>query len=526
MLLFLVISVAAVMLRMGLQSNNKVLDEDTSWRVEISAKFTVEKDKSYIYFTQPLDTPYIKVISQHIQHPGLKILARGIPNKPRARVMRAYENGRVSLNIQYVMKQSAVNAAILPVNSSVPLDAVKREAALQLSDIGEGELKRLRQKNKKLTSLAKNKPDIASAIFTYTSSLILDERKTYQHLDKIIKTGRATNLGKARMLVALARINQIPARMVTGIQLAEDNDSALRFWVELRLDERWVSFDPVFGYQVQLPKNYLPLKFDSDVLFEMEQAVLHNESVKVTEDLFALEGQRIGKEKKLADVLDLRRLDIDTQLILGYLLLLPLGVLVSAFIRHVVGLFPYGTFTPTLLALAVIYADIQPTLIIVFVVISLSLLTRVILPNTLPRVPRLSLMFTFVAMSMVLSISLMAYYEITPNGHVVLLPIVIFTTLIDRFYSYWDRNGLHPSLIRLAVTCFIAMLCVPIIRQEELGKVLLTYPELHFITAALVILFSCYEGKKLTDFPALKLFGENKEKTTSKKKKAVVEEEG
>jgi hypothetical protein len=200
------------------------------------------------------------------------------------------------------------------------------------------------------------------------------------------------------------------------------------------------------------------------------------------------------------------------------LLLLPLGVLISSFCRHVLGLFPYGTFTVTLLALAVIYSDTITTLTMGSIVILLTSLGRALMPKTLTRVPRLSLIFTFVAMAMVLSVSVLDYFDLNTSGHTILLPIVILTSLVDRFYSYWDTAGMHPAMIRLGVTVVIAMLCIPVLQNHDLGQLLLRYPELHLFTAALMLGFSAYSRKKLTDFPALRLLGENKKpkKTATK----------
>jgi hypothetical protein len=70
-----------------------------------------------------------------------------------------------------------------------------------------------------------------------------------------------------------------------------------------------------------------------------------------------------------------------------------------------------------------------------------------------------------------------------------------------------DDVSAHAALIRLGVTITIALLCIPILENQKLGTFILTYPEFHLITAALILLFSSYKGKKLTDHPYLSLFG-------------------
>ena len=57
------------------------------------------------------------------------------------------------------------------------------------------------------------------------------------------------------------------------------------------------------------------------------------------------------------DIFDLRRLPIELHEVLKVILLLPLGALVTAIVRTIVGLRTFGTFTPTLLALSFVYND-------------------------------------------------------------------------------------------------------------------------------------------------------------------------
>lgn len=221
------------------------------------------------------------------------------------------------------------------------------------------------------------------------------------------------------------------------------------------------------------------------------------------------------EQKTIIDIVNLNRLDLEARQTLALLLLLPFCVLLTTFMRYVLGFYPYGTFTSTLLALAMVYADIEITLVVGGVVIFLALLGRALLPKDFSRVPRLSLIFTFVVFSMVMSISVLEFLSIKHDSNIVMLPIIILVTIVDRFYSYMDKVDTHAAVIRLGVTVFLAASCLPLFGLSFLEKLILSYPEIHFITAALIVMISSYNGKKLTDLPLLRLLGENK---TSKKK--------
>lgn len=283
------------------------------------------------------------------------------------------------------------------------------------------------------------------------------------------------------------------------------------FWVEVYDQEnKWQPYDPEKGYEAGLPFHYVGFEYDRTELFSIDNGKLLSVKYSLAEDSEIIDTGSFKQKQNLLDILNLQRLDFEVKQVLGLLLILPFCVLLSAFIRHVLGFFPYGTFTAPLLALAMIYAEISITLVVAGIVISLALIGRAILPKSLPRSPRLSLIFTFVVMSMVLSISIMSYYSVNSAANIILLPTIILVSIVDRFYSYMDDVSTHAALIRLGVTLLVALLCLPLLQFVNLRVFTLTYPEVHFITAALVLIFSSYKGKKLTDLPYLKLFGENK----------------
>ena len=167
-----------------------------------------------------------------------------------------------------------------------------------------------------------------------------------------------------------------------------------------------------------------------------------------------------------------------------------MGVLITAFFRNIIGIRGYGTFTPTLLALAAVYADWIAALVLLIVVVSFSLSGRSAMPDKLTRIPRLGIMFTIVVMSMVIGISLMDYFRVNPGEHIVLLPIVILTSLIDSFYRAAEDSGVTIAIRRMMWTIAISTLCFPILKLDTLGNLLLVYPETHFITLSLILTIS------------------------------------
>ena len=220
-----------------------------------------------------------------------------------------------------------------------------------------------------------------------------------------------------------------------------------------------------------------------------------------------------GDEPRLIEVFDLTRLPIASQTALIMLLMLPVGALITTLVRNVVGGRTFGVFSPTLLALALVYTDWRTATVIFVIVVIFGIGGRSLLPGLkLMQVPRLSVVFTLVAVVMALTLSFLDFIHFNPSGLVVLLPLVVLTNIIDRAYTVADESGVRNALLRLGWTIAVASVCVLIFRWQRPGQLLLAYPELHLITLALIIGLGLYGWRKLTDFPVFHFLVEDRKK--------------
>jgi len=516
-ILFICMGIVLMALRSVYFDADRVLEEDTAWKISLAGQFEVSKDITIIQSARPKPGRYTRVISQRIHHPGLKILAVNPTTRGLIRT-KAAQSGTAELLIEYHIHASQTPTPLL---SSKPALTPEERQLYQVSDTDiDLSLQSLVYLNEVLHQDVNNKSELVHKIFLHSQKPVTDKQSQFDDLKTIISSNKTTPLGRARLMIALCRINNIPARLVTGFTLNEGTVSRPYHWVSIYNDEEqiWQSYDPEKGYERIVPKNYIVFSYGNKNILSVQNGKLVSAKYNVTEDIDILNVTRFEQEKTILDIFDLRRLDFESRQTLTKLLILPFCILLTAFFRHVLGFFPYGTFTAPLLALAMVYAEPAITLVVAGIVIFLALLGRSILPKTLVRAPRLSLIFTFVALSMVFSVSLLSYLSIDTGGNIILLPTVILAAIVDRFYSYMDESGTHAALLRLGVTIMIAIFCIPIFKLEDLGVLILSYPEFHLITAALVLLLSNYKGHKLTDYKYLKILGENKPKKAPRKK--------
>ncbi len=507
-LAFICISILALTGRLFLTDKTILGSNDTVWTVTIDATIKSAQEGERYIISPPWPTAHANLVSQTLQHTGMRqIRVKSEDILKRHIVLQVKKTGDINLsaefNIHYNKTGDPDFRQTIP-----PLDENKRSRYLQLDYADKSGLQNPASITGSLLHSSADDKSIARKLFFHTSSK--DFRPNLQD-DPVTPSIRS------QAMVRLCRTAGIPARVISGFILEDTSESGPYHWVEVYFDDAWHTFDPGKGQSESVPDNYVPFSRGDVNIIRSE----HMDKATVSYALernYDLESLNIRTNKRLTDVFNLQRFPPDTRNNLSLLLLLPLGVLVTAICRNMMGIRAYGTFTPVLLTLAAIYADWIAALVLLMIVVSMGLSGRSIMPDKLTRIPRMAIMFTIVVMSMVLGVSLMDYFKINPGEHVVLLPIVILTTLIDRFYSTADESGGYIAIRRMLWTIVIGLLCYPLLKLDAVGKVLLAYPELHFLTLAAVLMISMYKGKKLSDFTLFKWIKEPVHKTTEKKK--------
>ena len=200
------------------------------------------------------------------------------------------------------------------------------------------------------------------------------------------------------------------------------------------------------------------------------------------------------------DIVDLTLLPIGMQETLAVLLLLPAGAFITALFRNVVGLRTYGTFTPCLLALSFVYADWRAGVAVFALVMVVGLACRSLLNRLkLLMVPRLSAVLTLVVLCLAAAVAVLDYLGLTPSARAVVLPLVILTMVIERFYISSEEDGHRDALKTLAGTLVVAFCCFLLLRGETLARLALSFPEGQLFIMSALILVGRYSGYRLTE---------------------------
>ena len=121
----------------------------------------------------------------------------------------------------------------------------------------------------------------------------------------------------------------------------------------------------------------------------------------------------------------------------------------------------------------------------------------------LQRTARLAMVFTLVSVSMAIVMSTLIYLDPSVDSVVVLLPVVVLTMLVDSIYRIADQRGIRTAMIRLFWTVIAAIISLFVLLQADWSIWLVSYPEIHALTLAVIIIIGLYQGPKLSSLPVL-----------------------
>jgi hypothetical protein len=486
---------------------------DKVWQLTLEFHFQARQSGAAAFMALPVDTPRAKLLGQNFFYPRL----RQARLRPKAGELHEVafvspQRGRFYLRADFQF-YSDPSAARQKTPAKETLSAASRELYLSDDPLIQIGNERVKSTFEKLFASETDKRKLLDVIADFCEKKIaVAATATPRSVADVLLQRKATALERARTMIALCRIAKIPARLISGFILAEKPDAQPHFWIEAYMDNNWLPYDPENGYRHELPFNFVAVRRGGSEILRIEEGSRISQAYAITH-IVNPHGFRGSAEQSFIEVFDLTRLPLSTQSSLIMLLLLPIGTFVTTFTRNILGIRAIGTFTPTLLALAAVYADWRTTITIFIIVVTIGFGGRALMPGLkLLKIPRLSVIFTLVTVSMTLTVSILEYFHFTPAGHVVLLPLVVLTTIVDRTYTAVDRDGKRIALKRLGCTIGVAIGCVWLFRWEFIGRLLLVHPELHFITLALLLLLGLYNARKLSDFSFFQFLAEDHKK--------------
>ncbi len=311
---------------------------------------------------------------------------------------------------------------------------------------------------------------------------------------------------QAALLVSLAQIAGYEGRVANGVQLEEAMKRSVRIqrWVELRHKKRWIRFNPENGEEISRDLRLYRWWIGDTPLVQIENFDRYVTTISTKPNVDSALTRALWQardEQPLAYRLAIQTLPLDQQLVLQILLLMPLGGLIVAFLRQVVGVKTFGTFMPVLIALAFRETGVAFGIAFFVTLTFAGLLLRSYLNRLrLLFVPRLSAVLCVVVALITMAMLGFKDSGIPMGVSVALFPVVIMTMFIERMSTMWDESGPKPALIACIGSIAVAWLVYLVAIDPLVRHAIVTFPELLLVIFGLCLVLGRYNGYRLSEY--------------------------
>src|ERR1051326_7044861 len=375
------------------------------------------------------------------------------------------------------------------------------------------ENQRLAAEARRLTESRDTISEQADAIFDHVSRHIAHEPAVHDGpgdsacdcLDKSSGDSR----GHARLLVGLLRSRGIPARVVTGLRLVQDDGQPAHYWVEAWLHEHWLPMDSFHHHFGHVPASYLVFAFNDlpmvhgKNLSNLDYALL----AERTTSQQALGGPEPSRLKTFLRSVRLTMLPQAEQKLVEFLLLMTLAALIICIFRNEIGLYSFGTFAPALVGLAFRDLKTLPGMLIFASILLVGwLLRRALERYNLLQVPRVAFMLSSVVVILILLIVIANSQSLAATNYIPLFPMVILTSMIERFWTLETEDGAGSSFKTLFTTMLIAASIALVAGIPWLVEQMKAFPEILGLIMASQLLLGRYTGFRLTELSRFRDF--------------------
>lgn len=318
-----------------------------------------------------------------------------------------------------------------------------------------------------------------------------------------LRLGEASCNGKSRLLVALLRTAGIPSRLVGGIVLERGTKKTSHQWVESWVAGYWIPFCPTNRHFADIPERYLALYRGDEVLFRHSSNINFDfdwtmKPIHVSKDEIGLGQEQLGSIWGVWKVFEKAGLHMA---LLKTLLLIPVGGLVTVIFRNLLGLEPFGTFLPALIATASLGAGLGWGMGAFFGVIALGAFVRWGVEGLkLTRTPKLAVILVSVVAALMALTWLGLKIDAPRLAHVSVFPLVVLTMTIERFSRAVVEDGLVAGLRRSAVTALAIASCYAVVTLKSVQLVFVAFPEALLYVVGLNIWIGRWTGIRLWEY--------------------------
>lgn len=376
------------------------------------------------------------------------------------------------------------------------IDVINDQSAFVLpSAFIESNDPRIMKLGKQIKGSTENVDEILTAIFNYVYEVPSQPIKELMTAIEVLDKNAASCNGKSRLFVAICRSLQIPARVAGGIILNEERKKTSHLWAEVQLLDEWVPFDPLNGYFAYLPANYLEV-YKGDEFLVKRSSDMHFDYYYNIEAIQE-EGPLLA-EFNLFNIAGKSGLSLN---LLAVMILLPIGALIVAIFRNVIGMKTFGVFLPVLIAFSFESTGVIMGIIsFVGVLMLISVLHKPLMAWGLLHVPKLVVMLSAVVMVMLIALFIGVRFNFSQASALTFFPIIILTIAAEKYARVVTEEGFVNASKILGQTIIVALFCYLVVSSNTIFLLLINFPELLLLVGISALMLGKWVGLRISEY--------------------------
>ena len=184
------------------------------------------------------------------------------------------------------------------------------------------------------------------------------------------------------------------------------------------------------------------------------------------------------------------------------ILMLPIIATFIAFLRQVVGIKAFGIYTPLIITFAFLATNgLKYGIAIFLAVILAGMIMRFVLkPFRLLYLPRVAIMLTVVALSILIMLTLGGNLKRTGLAAVSIFPILIMITLVEKFVAVQIEKGNKTAVILALETLLISIVGFYIASWPSLVNLLSVKPWIVLFAFPVNLFLGKWTGLRLSEY--------------------------
>ena len=443
-----------------------------------------------------------RILSEQIINNGLDFLVVNDPSGKKANWSGQSSSQqlafRYALSLQAIKYQLSPDL-IIPDNYSSELSPyLKETGAIQVNHPEVLTLwKLIRPKDNK------NLLDVLNAIYRHTYQEIKGAPfKGVTDAVTALRLKTASCNGKSRLFIALARLNNIPARLVGGVILNGVSKKTSHQWLEIYAQNQWIPFGPTNGNFAELPANYLELYRGDQNLFR--------HTVDINFDYEFSSSQRLvapavynHQDSTLDNNIDITGLLLSMGLepkTIGLFLLFPICTLLITFLRNLIGIKTFGIFLPMLIAAACVFIGyLKGVGGFAFILLTSFIAYHFLDKLKLLKVPRLAAIITINTIIFVLGLLFVGASNRLEFGVLSLFPVIIISFIAEKIHRITEEKDWQELFKRIFGTLLSITGCYLLLASFMLQGMFSYYPESFLLVLAGQIYVGRWTGIRISE---------------------------